>query len=108
MSRAQLMELSLEDSIVKELQAHGWIYDEHIPGRPVNPGWSPSLALHIDDALDWIKTQFPQDYEKAVDQKATAVQIRQAELKLLQRMVNELDSTPTVDQRTKAVQGGLL
>src|SRR5699024_1175960 len=61
-----------------------------------------------DDALDWIKTQFPQDYERAVDQKATAVQIRQAELKLLQRMVNELDSTPTVDQRTKAVQGGLL
>lgn len=108
MSRAQLMELSLEDSIVTELQDLGWIYEDNIPGQPVNPGWSPSMALHIDDALDWIKTQFPDDYKKAVEQKATDLQIRQAELKLLQRMANELDTTPTVNQRTKAVQAGLL
>src|SRR3546814_12535808 len=62
MSHAQLMELEFETNLCTELSERGWLYESD--GKPL--GWDVALAMVPDDVLHWLRTQYPDEYEKAV------------------------------------------
>lgn len=101
-SLANYLERGFEDTIVTELQQGGWLHD------PSNAEWDVARALHVGDVLAWLQEQYPDEFEKAVPAGLTGTDRQVAVNKLLDRLVEKLDSTPKLTARTKKVAGGLL
>ncbi len=104
MSHAQLMELEFENNLCSELAARGWLYEND--GKPT--GWDVGLALMPADALHWLATQYPDEYEKAVPGDLVGEQRADAERKLLDHVTKELAKATRMDPTTGHPVGGLL
>ncbi|MGV8973284.1 MAG: type I restriction endonuclease subunit R [Rhodoglobus sp.] len=104
MSHAQLMELEFETNLCTELAELGWLYENE--GKPTT--WDIANAMVPDDALHWLRTQYPDEYEKAVPGDLIASQRTDAERKLLQHVTKELAKTTKMDPTTGHPVGGLL
>lgn len=104
MSHAQLMELQFESDLCSELAERGWLYED--AGKPT--GWDVALALVPADALYWLRTQYPEEYEKAVPADLVNGQRTTAELKLLAHLTKELGKSTRMDPTTGHPVGGLL
>lgn len=104
MSHAQLMELEFEDNLCSELAEQGWLYDDS--GKPT--GWDIGLAMLPADALRWLATQYPDEYEKAVPGDLVDEQRADAERKLMDHVTKELAKTTRMDLTTGHPVGGLL
>lgn len=99
---ANYLEEGFEDTIVAELQQAGWVHDKS------NADWDVARALHVGDVLDWLQTQYPDEFEKAVPATLVGTDRQVAVNKLLDRLVEKLNTTPKLAARTKKVTGGLL
>ena len=104
MSHAQLMELEFETNLCAELSERGWLYESD--GKPL--GWDVALAMVPDDVLHWLRTQYPDEYEKAVPGDLIDGQKTDAERKLLQHITKELAKATRMDPTTGHPVGGLL
>jgi type I restriction enzyme R subunit len=104
MSHAQLMELEFEDNLCTELAERGWLYEDN--GKPI--GWDVALAMVPKDVLHWLRTQYPDEYEKAVPGDLVNGQKTDAEHKLLEHITKELAKTTKMDPTTGHPVGGLL
>jgi type I restriction enzyme, R subunit len=104
MSHAQLMELEFENNLCSELAARGWLYENDL--KPT--GWDVGLALMPADALHWLATQYPDEYEKAVPGDLVGEQRADAERKLLDHVTKELAKATRMDPTTGHPVGGLL
>ena len=102
MSHAQLMELEFEANLCRELSEHGWLYESD--GKPL--GWDVSLAMLSDDVLHWLRTQYPDEYEKAVPGDLIDGQRTEAERKLLEHITKELAKATRMDPTTGHPVGG--
>lgn len=104
MSHAQLMEREFEENLCAELAEHGWLYEDD--GKPT--GWDVGLAMMPADALYWLATQYPDEYEKAVPEDLVGEQKDDAERKLLEHVTRELAKATRMDPTTGHPVGGLL
>lgn len=104
MSHAQLMELEFEINLCTELSERGWLYESD--GKPL--GWDVALAMVPDDVLHWLRTQYPDEYEKAIPGDLVNGQQTDAERKLLLHITKELAKTTRMDPTTGHPVGGLL
>ncbi|MDN5768300.1 MAG: DEAD/DEAH box helicase family protein [Humibacillus sp.] len=104
MSHAQLMEREFEENLCSELAEHGWLYEDD--GKPT--GWDVGLAMLPADALHWLATQYPDEYEKAVPGDLLGDQRAAAERKLLEHITKELAKATRMDPTTGHPVGGLL
>lgn len=104
MSHAQLMELEFEENLCSELAERGWLYENS--GKPT--GWDVGLAMLPADALHWLATQYPDEYEKAVPGDMVGEQRSDAERKLLDHVTKELAKATRMDPTTGHPVGGLL
>lgn len=104
MSLAQLMELEFEKNFCSELAERGWLYEQD--GKPT--GWDVGLAMVSADALHWLATQYPDEYEKAVPGDLVGEQRADAERKLLEHVTKELAKSTRMDPTTGHPIGGLL
>ena len=97
------MEQAFEDAIVDHLGQSGWLTD-----TGSSAGWDKARALYVPDVLYWLKTQYPEEYAKAVPESLTGIQRDVYVSKLLDRLTEMLDKTPILNNKTKKVQQGLL
>jgi type I restriction enzyme R subunit len=104
MSHAQLLELEFESNLCAELAERGWLYEDR--GKPV--GWDAALAMVPDDVLNWLSTQYPDEYEKAVPGDLVNGHKTEAERKLLEHITKELAKVTRMDPTTGHPVGGLL
>ncbi|HJC29028.1 MAG TPA: DEAD/DEAH box helicase family protein [Candidatus Dietzia intestinipullorum] len=104
MSHAQLMEREFEENLCAELAERGWLYEDD--GKPT--GWDVGLAMVQADALYWLATQHPDEYEKAVPEDLVGEQKDDAERKLLEHVTRELAKATRMDPTTGHPVGGLL
>ncbi|NSX36459.1 type I restriction endonuclease subunit R [Pseudarthrobacter oxydans] len=104
MSHAQLMEREFEDNLCFELAERGWLCEDD--GKPI--GWDAGLAMVPTDALHWLATQYPEEYEKAVPSDLVDEQKTDAERNLLEHITKELAKTTRMDPTTGHPVGGLL
>lgn len=104
MSRAQLMEREFEENLCSELAERSWLYEDD--GKPT--GWDVGLAMVPADALHWLATQYPDEYEKAVHGDLVDGQKADAERKLLHHITKELAKATRMDPTTGHPVGGLL
>lgn len=104
MSHAQLMELEFESSLCTELAERGWLYEDD--GKPI--GWDVALAMVPTDVLVWLRTQYPDEYTKAVPDDLVSGAKDIAERKLLQHITKELAKNTRMDPTTGHPVGGLL
>ncbi|MFD5277521.1 type I restriction endonuclease subunit R [Pseudarthrobacter sp. NPDC058362] len=104
MSNAQLMEREFEENLCSELADRGWLYEDD--GKPI--GWDVGLAMLPADVLNWLSTQYPDEYEKAVPEDLVGEQQATAERKLLEHITKELAKTTRMDPTTGHPVGGLL
>ncbi len=102
LSLSNYLELNYEDAVVASLERQGWLHD------PSNEEWDVARALHVGDVLAWLQDQYPDEFEKAVPSNLAGIDRQVAVNKLLDRLVEKLDSTPRIRARTKKVAGGLL
>lgn len=106
MSHAQILEYEFESNLCDELSQRGWRYEEN--GSAGVAGWDTALALVPQDALHWLSTQYPDEYEKAVPADLANGQRTAAEQKLLAHLTKELAKTTRMDQTSGHPVGGLL
>ncbi|MFI2062628.1 type I restriction endonuclease, partial [Streptomyces mirabilis] len=104
MSHAQLLEREFEENLCAELAERGWLYEDD--GKPM--GWDVGLAMVPADALHWLATQYPDEYEKAVPGDLVGEQRAAAERKLLEHITKELAKATRMDPTTGHPVGGLL
>lgn len=104
MSHAQLMEREFEENLCSELAERGWLYEND--GKPT--GWDVGLAMVPADALHWLATQYPNEYEKAVPEGLVGEARSEAERKLLEHITKELAKATRMDPTTGHPVGGLL
>ncbi|MBX3193655.1 MAG: type I restriction endonuclease subunit R [Microbacteriaceae bacterium] len=104
MSHAQLMERGFEENLCSELAQRGWLYEGD--GKPT--GWDVGLAMVPADALHWLATQYPDEYEKAVPGDLVGEGRSEAERKLLEHITRELAKATRMDPTTGHPVGGLL
>lgn len=97
-------EEAMELTICRSLNDQGWIWNEGDNDK----GFDPELGLFPEDVLHWLKTQHPEEYERAIPPTANDVERKSRERRLLNRLTKELDHTPILDGITKKVNGGLL
>lgn len=106
MGHAQLLELEFESNLCSELAERGWLYEAE--GSTAAAGWDISLALVPADALEWLATQYPDEYEKAVPSDLVGEARTDAERKLLTQITKELGKATKMDPTTGRPVGGLL
>src|SRR5699024_7040874 len=104
MSQVQLMEREFEENLCSELAEQGWLYEDD--GKPT--GWDVGLAMVPADALLWLATQYPEEYEKAVPEDLVGEARSEAERKLLEHITKELTKATRMDPTTGHPVGGLL
>lgn len=95
-------EIEFENNIVDAMVARGWVHD------PSNAGWDPKLALHVPDVMDWLQTQYPDEYEKIIPESVNGGTREAAERKLAIRLSKVLDLKPIVNADTGRETNGLL
>lgn len=101
---AQLDEAQFEKHIAEYLGAHGWIYT---PGAN-DAGWDTELALYRDDALDWLRSNYPDQYKVAVPEGEGDVVTKLTEDRLLKRIVEVIKASSTINAKNGKIEGGLL
>ncbi|KAB3519843.1 type I restriction endonuclease subunit R [Corynebacterium sp. zg254] len=101
-SLANYLERGFEDTVVTELQQAGWVHD------PSNADWDVARAIHVGDVLDWLQSQYPSEFDKAVPAKLAGAERQVAINKLLDRLVEMLNKPHTLTGKTKQVKNGLL
>ena len=106
MAHSQLMELEFEQNLCSEMAERGWLYEDE--GSPATAGWDIGLALVPADALEWLATQHPDEYEKAVPADLVGDARTDAERKLLTHITKELAKATKMDPNTGHPVGGLL
>lgn len=99
-----ILEEAMELTICRSLNSQGWIWNEGAN----DVGFDPELGLFPEDVLHWLKTQHPEQCERAIPPTANDTERQSRERKLLTRLTKELDYTPILDGITKKVNGGLL
>ena len=104
MSHAQLMELEFEENLCAELAERGWLYEDN--GKPT--GWNIGLAMIPNDVLQWLSTQYREEYEKAVPGDLVNGLKTDAERKLLVHITKELGKATRMNPTTGHPVGGLL
>ncbi len=97
-------ELAHENAICNALSERGWTYEED----KKDEGWDRRLALYPADVLEWLSTQYPDEYEKAVPADATEPNRQVAERKLLEYIADRLETRTRKDPQTGRTLGGLL
>lgn len=98
------MEKAFEDAIVDHLTSNGWLMDT----GAAESGWDKERALYIPDVLHWLESQYPDEYYKAVPKRPIEGQRFVPRNALLDRLVNQLNKTPTLSAKSKKVVHGLL
>ena len=93
-----------ESAICKALAERGWTYEE---GKN-DQGWDRRLALYPADVLQWLSTQYPEEYAKAVPADAPEATREVAQRKLLERVAEQLESRTRKDPQSGRTLGGLL
>ncbi|PAT13863.1 restriction endonuclease [Corynebacterium sp. NML 120412] len=93
-----------ENAICTALSERGWTYEED----KKDEGWDRRLALYPADVLEWLSTQYPDEYEKAVPADATGQTRATAERKLLEHIAGRLETKTRKDPQTGRTLGGLL
>lgn len=106
MSHTQLLEHEFESNLCDELAERGWLYESE--GSPKAAGWDIARAMVPADVLHWLKTQYPDEYEKAVPSDLTNGTLELAQNKLLDHIIKELGKTTKMDPLTGHPVGGLL
>ncbi|NWN87108.1 MAG: type I restriction endonuclease subunit R [Micrococcaceae bacterium] len=106
MAHAQLLELEFEDNISQAMAERGWLYEDHGDARTA--GWDIDLAMVPQDVLQWLKTQYPDEYEKAIPSDLVNTQLETAQKKLLTHITKELAKKTRMDPNTGHPVGGLL
>lgn len=106
MGHAQLMEHEFEENLCEALAERGWAYEAL--GSTATAGWDISLAMVPQDLLHWLRTQYPDEYEKAVPADLVNGQRSAAERKLLLHVTKELQKTTKMDPTSGHPVGGLL
>lgn len=104
MTNPMLDEKVFEQTIAEYLGDHGWLYTPGVNDK----GFDPDLAVYRDDALEWLQTNYPEQYEIAVPSEEGHVVKRLAEDRLLRRIGDVIKSPSTVNQRNGRIEGGLL
>ncbi|MHA6761983.1 type I restriction endonuclease subunit R [Streptacidiphilus sp. PAMC 29251] len=104
MSHAHTLEREFEENLCAELAERGWLYEDD--GKP--SGWDVGLAMVPADALQWLATQYPDEYEKAVPGDLVGEQRAGAERRLLEHITKELAKATRMDPTTGHPVGGLL
>ncbi|OFO37022.1 restriction endonuclease [Corynebacterium sp. HMSC075D04] len=99
-----ILEEAMELTICRSLNSQGWIWNEGANDK----GFDPELGLFPEDVLHWLKSQYPEQYERAIPESANDTERKSREHRLLKRLTKELDYTPILDGITKKVNGGLL
>lgn len=99
-----ILEEAMELTICRSLNSQGWIWNEGANDK----GFDPELGLFPEDVLHWLRTQYPEQYERAIPETANGTERKSREHRLLKRLTKELDYTPILDGITKKVNGGLL
>ena len=97
-------EYAHENVICNALAERGWTYEE---GKK-DDGWDRRLALYPADVLEWLSTQYPEEYEKAVPADATGPTRETAERKLLEYIADRLETKTRKDPQSGRTLGGLL
>lgn len=93
-----------ESAICNALAERGWTYEE---GKN-DQGWDRRLALYPADVLEWLSTQYPEEYAKAVPSDAPEATREVAQRKLLERVAEQLESKTRKDPQSGRTLGGLL
>lgn len=93
-----------ENAICNALSERGWTYEED----KKDDGWDRRLALYPADVLEWLSTQYPDEYEKAVPADAAEATRANAERKLLEYIADRLETRTRKDPQTGRTLGGLL
>lgn len=93
-----------ENAICTALSGRGWTYEEN----KKDEGWDRRLALYPADVLEWLSTQYPDEYEKAVPADAAGITRENAERKLLEYVADRLETKTRRDPQTGRTLGGLL
>lgn len=106
MSHAQILEHEFEMNICTELSERGWLL-EHDGIASAN-GWDVARAMVPGDVLDWLQSQYPDEYEKAVPSDLPASSLLQAQTKLLDHIIKELVKVTKMDPISGHPVGGLL
>ena len=104
MAREQLLERNFEENVAEALAERGWVYEPHAR----DAGWDPSLALFPEDALSWLRSQYPEEYRKATAGAQSDAELAKADRKLLERLAEVLATTTQVDAKKGTPRGGLL
>lgn len=102
----QLMELEFEENLCEALGDRGWIYED--AGSPSVAGWDVARAMVPSDVLDWLATQYPDEYEKAVPADLVNGALELAQNKLLEHVIKELGKVTKMDPISGHPMGGLL
>ncbi|ROP78857.1 type I restriction enzyme R subunit [Frigoribacterium sp. PhB107] len=106
MSHAQTLEHEFEMNICHELAQCGWLF-EHDGITSAN-GWDVARAMVPRDVLDWLRAQYPDEYEKAVPSDLPNSSLMQAQEKLLDHLIKELGKATKMDPISGHPVGGLL
>lgn len=106
MSHAQILEHEFEMNICTELAERGWLL-EHDGIGGAN-GWDVARAMVPGDVLDWLQSQSPDEYEKAVPSDLPVSSMLQAQEKLLEHIIKELSKATKMDPISGHPVGGLL
>lgn len=106
MNDGQLMESAFETELCQVLSNRGWLYE--YDGKAAANGWDVSRALIPSDVLNWLQTQYPDEFEKAIPADLEPKQREAAEDKLLKRLVQELGKPTRMSSKTGEPMGGLL
>lgn len=93
-----------ENAICNALSERGWTFEED----KKDDGWDRRLALYPADVLEWLSTQYPDEYEKAVPADAAEATRATAERKLLEYIADRLETRTRKDPQTGRTLGGLL
>ncbi|MGW0966279.1 type I restriction endonuclease subunit R [Streptomyces sp. NPDC002516] len=102
----QLLEREFEENICKALGKRGWIYKD--AGKTSAAGWDVARAMIPGDVLDWLATQYPDEYEKAVPSDLVNGALELAQKKLLDHVLKELGKPTKMDSISGHPMGGLL
>lgn len=106
MSDPQLLEKEFEDNLCEELAERGWLYEGD--GSTAVAGWDIARAMVPGDVLQWLATQYPDEYEKAVPTDLAGSALEQAQSKLLEHVIKELKKPTRMDPISGHPVGGLL
>ncbi|MBT2588494.1 type I restriction endonuclease subunit R [Arthrobacter sp. ISL-95] len=106
MSHHQILEYEFESNLCEELAERGWLYES--AGDPNAAGWDTGRAIVPSEVLNWLSSQYPDEYEKAVPSDLTNGALELAQHKLLDHIIKELGKTTKMDPITGHPVGGLL